>query len=775
MKEKLNFKHTVVLLDVHAILHRAYHAIPDFVSASGEPTGGLYGLSSMLMRIITELKPDYIIACYDRAEATFRKEIYDNYKAGRPKTDEALVAQIISSRKIFEGFNIPIYDKAGFEADDIIGTAVEELKDHKDLRVIIASGDMDTMQLVDDDRVLVYTLKKGLNDTILYDEKAMVARFGFEPKLLPDYKGLAGDNSDNIIGIRGIGEKSATTLIGTFGSLESIYKKLKKSDEEFLKAGVKARTLELLKAGEEEALFSKTLATIRRDAPIEFKFPEKVWKETFDVKVAEKVFTEYGFKSLFARLQNLNGKSEEKEVEQIEKKIIEPKAILAAWLLNSEDTNPEPEKSLSELEAELKKTGKLWEVYEKIELPLIPILKRQNERGMLIDVKQMEKLSKDSHVELTKLEGEIYKLAGREFNINSPKQLGEVLFDGLKLTAKGLKKTAGGARSTRESELLKLKDTHAIIPAILKQRELQKLLSTYIDAIPKLVAADGRLHTTLNPMGAATGRFSSIDPNLQNIPAGEGLAKEIRRTFVATPAASGAGPGFELLAFDYSQIEMRVLALLSGDEVLTEIFKTGADVHTSVAARVFRVAEGEVTKEMRRKAKVINFGIIYGMGVNALRANLGSTREEAALFYENYFATFPKIKNYFDNVIADATAKGYTETFFGRRRQFPGLKSKVPFIRASAERMAMNAPLQGTAADIVKLAMIKADNAIAESPLKNSAFLLLQIHDELMYEVKTEDLPKAIEIIKPAMESIITDPIPFTVTAKKGLNWAELA
>lgn len=770
MKEKLNFKHTVVLLDVHAILHRAYHAIPDFVSASGEPTGGLYGLSSMLMRIITDLKPDYIVACYDRAEATFRKEIYDNYKTGRPKTDEALVAQIVSSRKIFEGFNIPIYDKAGFEADDIIGTVVECLKDKKDLRIIIASGDMDTMQLVDDNRVLVYTLKKGLNDTILYDEKAMVARFGFEPKFLPDYKGLAGDTSDNIIGIRGIGEKSATTLISNFGSLESIYKKLKKSDEEFLKVGVKARTLELLKAGEEEALFSKTLATIRRDAPIEFKLPEKIWKETFDVKTAEKVFTEYGFKSLFARLQVLNGNpSPSNEASEAkEATIFDTKAKIVAWLLNSEDTDPKPEKSLSELEAELKKTGRLWEVYEKIELPLIPILERQNKRGMLIDVKQMTDLSKDSHVELTKLEGEIYKLAGREFNINSPKQLGEVLFDELKLTAKGLKKTAGGARSTRESELLKLKDTHSIIPAILKQRELQKLLSTYIDAIPKLVAVDGRLHTTLNQMGAATGRFSSIDPNLQNIPAGGGLAKEIRRTFVATP-------GFELLAFDYSQIEMRVLALLSGDEVLTEIFKTGADVHTSVASRVFRVAEGEVTKEMRRKAKVINFGIIYGMGVNALRANLGSSREEAALFYENYFSTFPTIEEYFDNVVAEATAKGYTETFFGRRRQFPGLKSKVPFIRASAERMAMNAPLQGTAADIVKLAMIKADKAIIESPLKDRAFLLLQIHDELMFEVKTEDLQKAIEIIKPAMESIIKDPIPFTVTAKKGLNWAELA
>ncbi len=770
---KNNFKHTLVLLDVHAILHRAYHAIPDFVSATGEPTGGLYGLSSMLMRIINDLKPDYLIACYDRAEVTFRKEIYEHYKAGRPKTDEALVAQIISSRKIFEAFNIPIYDKAGFEADDIIGTIVENCSHpalggaSKDLRIIIASGDMDTMQLVDDDRVLVYTLKKGLNDTILYDEKAMVARFGFEPKLLPDYKGLAGDNSDNIIGIRGIGEKSATTLISNFGSLENIYKKLKKSDEEFLKAGVKARTLELLKTGEEEALFSKTLATIRRDAPIDFKLPEKVWRETFDVKVAEKVFTEYGFKSLFARLQILNRGNSDLPNEAHEAKAYSPELKIASWLLNSEETNPEPTKSLSELEAELKKIGRLFEVYEKIELPLIPILERLNQRGILIDQKHLEKLSKDSHEELTKLESEIYKLAGREFNINSPKQLGEILFDELKLTAKGLKKTAGGARSTRESELLKLKNAHAVIPVILKQRELQKLLSTYIDAIPKLVATDGRLHTTLNQMGTTTGRISSNDPNLQNIPQGAGLGQEFRRAFLATP-------GFQLLAFDYSQIEMRVLALFSGDEVLTEIFKTGADVHTSVAARVFRVAESEVTKEMRRKAKVINFGIIYGMGVNALRTNLGSTREEAALFYENYFATFPKIKNYFDQVIADATVKGYTETFFGRRRQFPGLKSKVPFIRASSERMAMNAPIQGTAADIVKLAMIKADKAISESPLKNSVFLLLQIHDELMYEVKTEDLKQATAIIKPAMESIITNPIPFIVTAKKGLNWAEL-
>src|SRR3989344_5328288 len=293
---------TVVLLDAHAIIHRAYHALPDFLSSSGEPTGALYGLSTMLMKIIGELKPDYIIACYDLPQKTFRHDAYDGYKAKRVKTEDALVIQLQNSRKIFDAFGVPIYDAPGFEADDVLGTIVEALKNDKHLKIIIASGDMDTMQLVDDKKFQVFTLKKGINDTILYDEEKVVERFGFPPTLLPDYKGLRGDPSDNIIGIKGIGEKTATILITQFGTIEEIYKKIKKEPESFKKAGLSPRLIELIKKNEEEALFSKTLAKIRRDAQVDFRIPEKTFWQSADLVKIEKMFTDFEFRSLFSRL-----------------------------------------------------------------------------------------------------------------------------------------------------------------------------------------------------------------------------------------------------------------------------------------------------------------------------------------------------------------------------------------------------------------------------------------------------------------------------------------
>ena len=307
---------TLVLLDAHAIIHRAYHALPEFLSSKGEPTGALYGLSSMLMKIISDLKPDYIIACYDLPDKTFRHEIYDDYKKGRAKTDDALIVQLKDSRKIFEAFNVPIYDAPGFEADDILGTIVTKLKKDKDVKIIIASGDMDTMQLIDNKKVQVYTLKKGINDTILYDEEAVIARFGFKPQLLPDYKGLRGDPSDNIIGIKGIGEKTATNLILNFGTIEEIYKKLKKNEEDFKKAGLTNRLIELIKNNEEEAIFSKTLATIRNDAQIKFSLPKKTFWENADLSKIEQIFSFFEFRSLFGRLRGFfnNNSDNEKEI-----------------------------------------------------------------------------------------------------------------------------------------------------------------------------------------------------------------------------------------------------------------------------------------------------------------------------------------------------------------------------------------------------------------------------------------------------------------------------
>lgn len=784
---KKDTQKTLIILDAHAILHRAYHALPEFSSSKGEPTGALYGLSTMIMKIIKDLKPDYIVGCFDLPQPTFRHEAYDAYKLGRAKAEDDLVHQIKRSRDIFAALGIPAYELPGFEADDLLATIVEKTKKEEDLRVIIASGDMDTLQLVDDDRVLVYTLKKGLNDTILYNEKAVVDRFGFVPALLPDYKGLRGDPSDNIIGIKGIGEKTATTLITTFGSVEDIYKNLKKDAKNdykaFRDAGVTPRIIKLLEGGEEEALFSKTLATVRRDAPIEFSLPKKLWKESFEPAKAEELFADLDFRGLRDRLHDLLGiirepqVEEEKEMEEVDPTLFKH-AQIALWLLNSELTTPSLEDLLhytkknhfadafEELEARIGKEG-LGGVYRDIELPIIPIIEEAQRYGIIVDKKHFEKLSKKYHSELDEITARIYGYAGGEFNMNSPKQLGEILFDKLKLEVKGLKKTEGGARSTRESELVKLREVHPIIEDILLYRELQKLLSTYIDNLPQLVAGDGRLHTTLNQAGTTTGRMSSTNPNLQNIPVRGEMGTAIRDGFMAPK-------GSTLVGFDYSQIEMRVLAALSQDEHLMEVFRVGTDVHTSVASRVFKVAEKDVTPEMRRRAKVINFGIVYGMGVNALKDNLGSTRKEAQEFYDNYFLTFPKIAKYFEEVKAEAKKDGFTTTYFGRHRFFPGLKSAIPFIRASAERMAMNAPLQGTAADIIKIAMKRAHDGLEKANLISKAHLLLQIHDELLFEVEEGSVEKVCEVVKEAMEHAVDFPVPTTVSIEVGERWGSM-
>ncbi len=803
MANTKNTPKRLILLDSHAIIHRAYHALPDFASSSGEPTGALYGLSTMLMKIIADLKPDYIVAAYDLPKKTFRHEAYGAYKAGRAKTDDDLITQLKSSRKIFEAFGVPMYDAEGFEADDILGTVVEHFGKNpsnssgqaKNLDIVIASGDMDTMQLVDGKHVQVFTLKKGINDTILYDEEAVLTRFGFKPKLLPDYKGLRGDPSDNIIGIKGIGEKTATTLITTFGTVENIYKVIKKTPEQLKKVGITERVLQLLVEGEEEALFSKTLATIRRDAPIDFKLPVKEFRESIEINKIEKLFNELEFRSLYARAKSLFNSNEEILKEEIADKKSEnnvdpnelKKISIALWLLNSELSNVTYEdvinyggkdfdEAKNKILADIEKK-ELKYVYENIELPIIEPIEEMTKVGIKIDKVYLKKLSDEYHIELSKLEKNIWKYAGREFNINSPKQLGEILFDEMKINeGSGLrmKKTAGGARSTKESELEKMRGLHPIIDDIFKYRELQKLLSTYIDTIPTLVGEDGRLHAKFNQCGAATGRFSSADPNVQNIPIKTELGKNIRKAFVAEK-------GYRLMAFDYSQIELRIAAIMSDDDYLINTFIEGKDVHSAVAMKVFGVKENEVTHDMRRRAKVINFGILYGMGVTALQQNLGTDRKEAQNFYDNYFAQFPNIAGYLESVKEFAYKTGYTETLFGRRRYFPMLKSKLPFLRASAERMAINAPIQGTAADCIKIAIKDAHNALIKEKLIEDARLVLQVHDELVFEVKEGETEKVKKIVEDVMKNVIPKEflknkknVPLEVHISEGSDWGEL-
>jgi DNA polymerase-1 len=775
----------LVILDSHAILHRAYHALPDFSSTKGEPTGALYGLILMLLKIVSELKPDYIVAARDLPGQTVRHEMFEAYKAKRGKAEDELIAQLIRAPKVFEAFGVPVYSCEGYEADDVLGTIVKQVSQRSDLEVIIASGDMDTLQLVGP-RTRVFTLRKGLSDTVMYDEQAVVDRYGFTAAQVVDYKALRGDPSDNIPGIKGIGEKTATELIKEFGTLEAMYRELEKGPEALEKRGVKPRIVQLLLAGKSDAAFSKQLATIHPEVPIHFELPKRHWHIEDHAGSIVPILDELEFRALKERLrESLKIVAEEKPAD-FSGKEVDPQALqetsLALWLLRSDLTTPDVqdilnfastddfEKARESIFKTLRETGKLIAVYESIEKPLMAIVRKMNEVGIRVDAEYLKKLSKEYTKGLGEIAGRIYRHAGHEFNINSPKQLGDVLFDELKIGSGKQKKTATGARTTKEEELSKMADLHPIIGDILAYRELQKLLSTYIEKIPALIGKDGRLHAEFLQAGTTTGRMSSQNPNLQNIPIRTEYGKRIREAFVADK-------GYLLAAIDYSQIELRIAAGLSGDEKLTEIFKKGGDVHTAVAAQVFSVPPEHVDREMRRRAKVINFGILYGMGVNALRANLGSSvsREEAAKFLEDYFKNFSGIARYMENTKAEAARLGYTETLFGRRRYFPGFQSALPNLRAQAERMAINAPMQGTQADIIKRAMVEADTLITKEKWENKARLLLQVHDELVYEVEEKDAEQIARTLRNVMENVV-DPkllggVPIVAEIALGKDW----
>ncbi|MEI6400423.1 MAG: DNA polymerase [bacterium] len=789
MAKKLTDKNkkTLVLLDAHAIIHRAYHALPEFATRAGVPTGALYGIIAMVLKITEELQPDYIVACYDLPQKTFRHEAYDAYKGTRAKTDDALVSQIIQSREIFDALNIPMYDAPGFEADDVLGAIAEQTKNDDTLNVIIASGDMDTLQLVEGNRVQVYTLKKGLNDTIIYNEKAVVERFGFLPIQIPDYKGLRGDTSDNIIGVKGIGEKTATSLILAYKTIEQLFVAIKKDrDSVKKKASVTDRIIDLLIENEEEALFSKTLATIRRDVPITFVLPEEFKKNAEREKLIA-LCQKFEFRSLITRIEKVFGFDPIKDEIEIKGDdiFLVKKLSIATSLLNSEDKEPDigailfhtKTTTIADAEKVLMqdiKKNNLEFVFDVIETPLIPIISELEENGILIDVEYLKKLSKEYHTALDILEKKIYELTGETFNINSPKQLAEILYDKLELSdGIKMKKTAGGARSTKESELLKMKDAHPVISFILEYRELQKLLSTYIDTLPSLVKEDGRIHAHFLQTGTTTGRFGCENPNLQNIPIKTELGKRIRNGFVASK-------GCTLVSFDYSQIELRVAAMLAGDTYMTEAFIRGDDIHTAVAMKVFGVSEADMTYDMRRRAKVINFGILYGMGVTALKDALGTDRKEAQAFYDNYFLAFPSIAGYLEGIKEFAKKHGFTTTLYGRRRYFPNIKSSIQFIRAMAERTAINAPIQGTGADIMKLGMIKAQTELAKAGLNEKAKMVLQVHDEIIYEVEHSAVEQVTKIVSNALVTAMPDEpkptitVPLAVGVKQGENWGVL-
>lgn len=824
MKKTAEEKEMYVLVDAHALIHRAYHAMPFLQNKQGVPSGALYGLTNMLLGAIEKFKPTHIYAGNDLPKTTFREMAHTAYKAHRTKTDDSLVEQIVLSPKVFEAFGIPLLSQEGYEADDVIGTLVKKIKEKhkkdKNFQVVILTGDMDIMQLVDGDNVVVYTGRKG-EENLIFNEQEVFNKHGIKPSQISDYKGLRGDTSDNIPGIKGIGEKTATTIIEKGETLDKIYELIDEGkDKDFF--GISERMFELLKNGREDAEFSKELATINCD--IEVDIPEQ---DKYDlikhIPELKNLCEEYSFLSIRRKLDSmlglkqpivlndfaevvessaevtLDGKKNEKQVKytvsteaatQIEFSSANlKKAQIALWLLNSTENsadvarlqyitgkNTEAE-ILKYLEEELEKNG-LDKIYSEMELPLIPILDSSNKVGIKVDREKLQKLLKNYEKEKDVLVKEIYRLAGHEFNINSPKQLGVVLFEELKVQEAGgkMKKTASGKMSTRADVLEDMKDSHEIVSKILDYREKEKMINTYLEPLLMHSTYDERIHTTFVQTGAATGRFSSTNPNMQNIPVKGEEGTELRKCFIASP-------GKLLLAADYSQIELRVAAMLSGDEYLKGVYEKGEDIHSAVAQKMFNKKAEDITKDERNAAKAMNFGILYGMGVMSIKNTLKVERNVAQAFYDSYTQAMPGLMKYIKDTVSKAKDMGYTETLYGRRRQIPEIVSPIPMIRAAGERASMNAPIQGTNADIIKYAMVDFDNRCKELGygLEKVAFLL-QIHDEIIFEVDEKMVDVVGKELKEVMENVLEShkpkmdyvKIPLIANLKVGKNWGEM-
>lgn len=909
MTAKLSKKDKFVIIDGNALIHRAFHAMPPLATKDGRMVNAAYGFTTILMRVMKELKPKYIVTTFDLPKPTFRHEVYKEYKAHREKQADELYDQIPITKDIVDAFNIPIYEVEGFEADDVIGTIAAQLTKQDSIDTYIVTGDMDILQLVGDS-TFVYAPKRSIADIVIYDERAVKERYdGLDSDQLIDYKALRGDPSDNIPGVRGIGDKTAIALLKEFPTLDELYAGFENSST------IKPRIKNLLTEHKDDAYLSQNLATIRLDVPIEFSLGDSKFTGVDQEQIVP-IFQDLEFKSLLPKILELEKSLEVIGLEKVEKPatsdryhLVNDEKSLESFLtqlkkqtqvaFDTETSGLDPWNSemigvsfswkdeeayflhwpaIKDLDvvAELKeffindkvlkiahnakfdvgvllhaeiivnapiydtmlaayvlhpgerglkldylvfkefghqmipiedllgKKGKnqltmldveinqlsqyacedadfTWRLYkrlheyiekekfekllEDIELPLIPVLVAMEKNGVKIDDEFLNNFNKELTKDITKIEKDIYEQAGEEFNIASPKQLKVILFEKLDIPTDGLKRTKTGV-STAAPELEKMKLLHPIVEMITSFRELAKLRSTYVEALPKLILeSTGRVHTSFNQTITATGRLSSSDPNLQNIPIRTELGRKIRKAFVAEP-------GNVLVAADYSQIELRVVAHLSGDERMIETFASGGDIHKTTASFVFDVPLDEVTKDMRRSAKEVNFGVLYGMGSYGLSQRTGLSRGEAKEFIEKYFAQYPKMKKYTESLIEQAHNKGFVETLFGRRRYLPDVNSSMALVRNAAERAAVNLPVQGTSADIMKLAMISVYDALAEKYPETK--LMMQVHDELVLEVPEKDLEAVSKLVKDLMEGVVELEIPIDVEVKTGFNWGEM-
>lgn len=726
----------LAIIDGNALLHRAFHAYPNLSTSKGETINAVFGFASMLMLVLERLRPEYLLVVFDEKEPTFRHQQFTQYKAQRKPMDEGLAGQIERTREVVRAFHIPILAVPGYEADDVIGTVAKKVVQmnqnvpENKLQVILVTGDRDLLQLLSED-VRAMMPGKSFGDGVMYGVAEFRTKFGLEqPMQLVELKALMGDASDNIPGVHGIGEKTAQKLIAEYGSVEKIYENID---------AIEVKTKEKLVAGAEMAMVSKSLATIDCAVPIQFELDE-CKRDGVDFAKVQELFAELEFKSLAQRLQKLAGVHGQEPTGEVEAKKPEEGKHTLATLEKFLEGQPEHVKQL--------------------DLEMVPVLARMTEYGVLVDRGVLEDLQVRFQKKIEELTKDIYETVGHEFNLNSPKQLAVVLFDELALPV--IRKTKTG-RSTNEEVLQELIAAHPVIEKILQYREMFKLQSTYIEGLPKYIAEDGRIHSQFNLDVAATGRLSSTDPNLQNIPIKSQWGNEIRKAFVAPQ-------GSTLVALDYSQIELRILAHLSGDPGLQRIFQSGEDVHRSTAAKIFNVKPEEVTKDQRRSAKTINFGLMYGMGPRALAQDLQITFSQAELFIKAYFAAFPKVKAYMDEVVSFGTKHGYVETILGRRRFLPELKSSDMRLRSMGVRMAINMPCQGTQAEMIKKAMIEIDKELEVQESR----MILQIHDELVFEMSEDCVEKWIPIIRTEMIEAVPLSVPIEVGVKVGKSWGEM-
>ena len=770
---------TLLLIDAYAMIYRAYYAFirTPRMNSRGENTSAIFGFVVTLEDLIKRVKPTHMAVAFDPAGPTFRHEVFEQYKAQRQETPEDIRWAVPRIKQLLEAMNIPVIEKEGYEADDVIGTLAYKAE-KEGFEVYMATPDKDYGQLVTENIWMYRPRHTGGFEKLGPQEVCEKYGLAHQSQVI-DLLGLMGDSSDNIPGCKGVGEKTAVQLLQQFGSIDNLL-----SNTDQLKGALQRKVQEQA----ENIRFSYFLATIKTDVPIEFEAQSLVCQEKDWDKLAP-LYRELEFNSLLKQAPNNNeekGQNSKLKTQNSKKKPEATLDLFAAFEAETQQAEQEttaPEESLEGrlvsylLNPEvaynptlpiqwdmLKADSALWNLYNEVELPLTQVLKEMEQAGVRVDVDMLKRAEEQLSKELTTLEQGIYAAAGVTFNVNSPKQVGEVLFDQLKLDAKA-KKSKTGQYSTSEEVLLSLKGKHEVVGMILEYRELKKLISTYIAALPTYINPEtGKIHTTYNQTVTATGRLSSSNPNLQNLPIRSERGQLIRQAVIPDENCV-------FLSADYSQIELRLMAHFSQDPHMVEAFRSGQDVHAATAAKIFGVSIGEVTKDQRRQAKTANFGIIYGISAFGLAQQLDCSRSEAKALIDGYFAAFPGVIDYIERQKELARQQGYAVTLFGRKRYLPDINSHNATVRSFAERNAVNSPIQGTAADIIKMAMVAISNRLKAEGLQTK--MIMQVHDELNFNVPMNEVDRVREIVVSEMQNVVHLTVPLIADCGVGKNWLE--